>query len=102
MATMTRRDAKAAAKRMRTLGEHPHLEDALGAGDISDSWAAEIAGWLKKLPEELRDGTEKILADAAASAASGASLDDRTEKQRFHDALQLAWRWFQFCVMLDV
>jgi hypothetical protein len=28
--------------------------------------------------------------------------DDRTEPQRFHDALQLAWRWFQFCVMLDV
>ncbi len=28
--------------------------------------------------------------------------DDRTEGQRFHDALQLAWRWFQFCVMLGV
>jgi hypothetical protein len=27
--------------------------------------------------------------------------DDRTEGQRFHDALQLAWRWFQFCVMLE-
>jgi len=27
--------------------------------------------------------------------------DDRTEGKRFHDALQLAWRWFQFCVMLD-
>jgi hypothetical protein len=32
-----------------------------------------MADWLKKLPEELRDGTEKILADAAAS---GASLED--------------------------
>ena len=117
----------------------------------------EIANWLKKLPEELRDGTEKILADAAAAGASledlatitahalrqwqadhpdpdddgdfrdrqvsvgttfgGAAVirgdltpecaaavtavlealgkkagpeDDRTEKQRFHDALQLA------------
>jgi hypothetical protein len=142
---------------MRTLGERPHLESALGAGDISDSWAAEIADWLKKLPEELRAGTEKILADAAAAGASledlatitahalrqwhadhpdpdddgdfrdrqvsvgttfgGAAVirgdltpecaaavtavlealgkkagpeDDRTEKQRFHDALQLA------------
>jgi hypothetical protein len=27
--------------------------------------------------------------------------DDRTEGQRFHDALRLAWRWFQFCVMLE-
>jgi hypothetical protein len=28
--------------------------------------------------------------------------DDRSEGKRFHDALQLAWRWFQFCVMLEV
>jgi Domain of unknown function (DUF222) len=157
MTKMTRKDARAAVRRMRTLGERPHLADALGTGDISDSWAAEIADWLRKLPEELRDGTEKILADAAASGASledlatitahalrqwhadhpdpdddgdfrdrqvsvgttfgGAAVirgdltpecaaavtavlealgkkagpeDDRTEKQRFHDALQLA------------
>jgi hypothetical protein len=156
MTKMTRRDAKAAVRQMRTLGERPHLESALGAGDISDSWAREIAGWLKKLPEELRAGTEKILAEAAAAGASledlatitahalaqwqsdhpdedddgftdrylqigttfgGAGVirgdltpecaaavtavlealgkragpeDDRTEKQRFHDALQLA------------
>src|SRR5580693_3226913 len=43
MTKMTRKDARAAVKHMRTLGERPHLEDALGAGDISDSWAAEIA-----------------------------------------------------------
>ncbi len=73
MTKMTRKDAKAAVRQMRVLGERPHLESALGAGDVSDSWAAEIAGWLKKLPEELRDGTEKILADAAAA---GASLED--------------------------
>jgi hypothetical protein len=73
MTKMTRKDARAAVKRMRTLGERPHLTGALGAGVVSDSWAAEIAGWLKKLPEELRDGTEKVLADAAAV---GASLED--------------------------
>jgi hypothetical protein len=28
--------------------------------------------------------------------------DDRTKGKRFHNALQLAWRWFQFCVMLRV
>jgi hypothetical protein len=27
--------------------------------------------------------------------------DDRTKKQRFHDALHLAWQWFQFCVMIE-
>jgi hypothetical protein len=156
MTKMTRKDAKAAVRRMRTLSERPHLADALARLDVSDSWAGEIAGWLRKLPEELRDGTEKILADAAAAGASledlatitahalrqwqadhpdedddgfpdrylqvgttfgGAGVirgdltpecaaavtavlealgkkagpeDDRTEKQRFHDALQLA------------
>jgi hypothetical protein len=157
MTKMTRKDARAAVWQMRTLGERPHLAGALGSGDISDSWVREIAGWLKKLPEELRDGTEKILADAAGAGASledlatitahalkqwqadhpdpdddggfpdryvqvgttfgGAAVirgdltpecaaavtavlealgkkagpeDDRTEKQRFHDALQLA------------
>jgi Domain of unknown function (DUF222) len=157
MTKMTRKDAKASVKQMRTLGERPHLADAMANNDVSDSWAAEIAKWLKKLPEELRDGTEKILADAAVAGASledlatitahalrqwqadhpdpdddgdfrdrqvsigttfgGAAVirgdltpecaaavtavlealgkkagpeDDRTEKQRFHDALQLA------------
>jgi hypothetical protein len=157
MTKMTRKDAKAAVKQMRSLGERPHLEGAMARHDVSESWAAEIAGWLRKLPEELRDGTEKILADAAAAGASledlatitahalrqwqaghpdpdddgdfrdrqvsvgttfgGAAVirgdltpecaaavtavlealgkkagpeDDRTEKQRFHDALQLA------------
>jgi hypothetical protein len=37
MTKMTRKDARAAVKRMRTLGERPHLADALGAGDLSDS-----------------------------------------------------------------
>jgi hypothetical protein len=32
-----------------------------------------VAGWLRKLPAELRDGTERVLAEAAAG---GASLDD--------------------------
>ena len=70
---LTRRDAKAAVRQMRTLGERPHLADAMARNEISGSWAAEIAGWLKKLPAQLRDGTEKILADAAAA---GALLED--------------------------
>jgi hypothetical protein len=73
MARLSKRDAKAAVRQMRQLGKHPDLSDALGRGDISDSWAREIAEWLRKLPEELRAGTEKVLADAAAA---GASLED--------------------------
>ena len=55
------------------LSRHPLLARGMAAGEISESWAGEIAGWLKKLPEELREGTEKILADAAAA---GATLED--------------------------
>lgn len=73
MAKMTRRDAKAAVRQMRMLGERPHLADAMARNEISESWAAEIAVWLRKLPHELRAGTEKILAD---TAAAGASLED--------------------------
>jgi hypothetical protein len=37
---------------MRTLAERPHPAGALDVGDVSYSWAAEIADWLKKLPQE--------------------------------------------------
>jgi len=73
MAKMAKKDAKAAVRQMRELNVHPHLHGALGRAEISESWAGEIARWLKELPAELRDGTEKILADAAAA---GASLED--------------------------
>src|SRR5215472_8009492 len=73
MTKMAPRDAKAAVRRMRRLGERPHLADALARGEISWSWAGEIIDWMRKLPAELRAGTEKILADAAAA---GACLED--------------------------
>jgi hypothetical protein len=73
MAKLSKKDAKAAVRQMRVLGERPLLALCMARGEISDSWAREIADWLKKLPEELRDGTEEIL---AAAAAAGASLDD--------------------------
>ena len=73
MSKLSRRDAKAAVRRMRVIARHPLLARGMAAGEVSESWAREIDGWLKKLPEELRDGTEQILADAAAA---GASLED--------------------------
>jgi len=73
VAKLAPKDAKAAVRRMRQLGERPHLATALARGEISWSWAGEIIDWMRKLPAELRDGTEKILAEAAAA---GASLED--------------------------
>src|SRR5215468_8120217 len=67
------KDAKAAVRRMRQLTEHGCLADALAAGRISASWAAEIIELTRKMPAELRGDTDQILLDAAAR---GASLDD--------------------------
>jgi hypothetical protein len=73
MGKLTKRDAKGAVRRMRAIAGHPLLARGMAAGEISESWAREITGWLRKLPEELRGGTEEILAEAAAA---GASLED--------------------------
>jgi hypothetical protein len=72
-AKMSKRDARAAVRQMRQLGERPRLADALAAGAISQSWAASIADWTRKLPPDLRSETDKILLEAAAA---GAALDD--------------------------
>jgi hypothetical protein len=73
MAKLSGKDAKATMRQMRVISEHPLLAHGVVEGELSHSWAREIVGWLKKLPEELRAGTEKILAEAAGA---GASLDD--------------------------
>jgi hypothetical protein len=73
MSKLAKRDAKAAVRRMRAIAGHPLLARGMAAGEISESWAREITAWLGKLPEELRAGTEEILAEAAAA---GASLED--------------------------
>src|SRR5499427_6337776 len=74
MAKLAKKDAKASVRQMRQLSRHPHLHGALGRGEISWSWAAQIIDWLQKLPAELRDGTEKVLAEAAAAGAGLAEL----------------------------
>jgi Domain of unknown function (DUF222) len=70
---ISRRDARAAIRQMRTLNDHPRLADAMAAGDISESWAREIAGWTGQLPAAESDQADKILLDAAAA---GADLED--------------------------
>jgi hypothetical protein len=73
MTKMTGKDARAAVGQMRRLTRRPHLHGALARGEVSWSWAGEIDRWLTELPAELRDPTEKILAEAAAG---GACLED--------------------------
>lgn len=72
-AGLSGKDAKAAVRQMRQLGERPRLANALTSGAITQSWAAAIAGWTRKLPAAMRDETDKIILDAAAG---GASLSD--------------------------
>ncbi|TVZ05136.1 HNH endonuclease [Trebonia kvetii] len=72
-AGLTKKAAKAAVRQMRQLRDRPLLDEALAAGDITDSLAFEIAGWTRKLPAAMREGTDRILLEAAAA---GASLDD--------------------------
>jgi hypothetical protein len=70
---VTRKAAAADVRRMRQLRRHPRIAQALAAGEISESWAAEMAEWTRKLPAELREGVDKLLVD---TAAAGANLED--------------------------
>ena len=57
----------------KRLARHGRIATVLAAGDISESWAREIATWTDKLPAEKRDEADEILLDAAAQ---GLSLED--------------------------
>jgi hypothetical protein len=70
---MTKQAAKAAVRQMRQLAARPLLDAALAAGEITESLAFTIAGWTRRLPEEMRAETDEILLGAAAA---GASMDD--------------------------
>src|ERR1700733_7806885 len=70
---MTKRGAVAAVRQMRRYSERPGLHHAVAVRDLSRSWADAIARRTRKLPEGMRDETDKILLEAAAA---GASLED--------------------------
>jgi Domain of unknown function (DUF222) len=72
-AKLATKDARAAVRQMRLLSARDHLRAGLAAGDITESWVAEIVKWTRQLPAELRPATDKILVDAATG---GASHDD--------------------------
>jgi Domain of unknown function (DUF222) len=69
-----RKDAKAAVRQMRLLARHPLLDAATAIGELTISWAREIAGWTGRIDhEELQGEADKILVEAATA---GADLDD--------------------------
>ena len=70
---ISRKDARAKVRDMRRFTQRPLLRAALAAGDISKSWAATIEEWTRKLPEAMREETDKILLQAIAA---GADQDD--------------------------
>jgi hypothetical protein len=57
----------------KRLGRHRKIAAVMTAGDISESWAKQIATWTDKLPEDKRDEADQILLDAAAQ---GLPLED--------------------------
>ena len=71
---MTRKAANTQVRQMRQLRDHPELREALARKGITESWAAEMAGWTGRLPPEWRDEADKILLDAAAAGADLADL----------------------------
>lgn len=57
----------------KRLRRHGKIAAVMAAGDITESWAKQIAGWTDKLPADKRDQADEILLDAAAQ---GLSLND--------------------------
>ncbi len=70
---ISRGAASGAVGWQKRLGRHGKIADAMIAGDISDSWARQIATWTDRLPAGKRDEADEILLDAAAR---GLPLED--------------------------
>ena len=79
---ITRVAASAALASMRSLGEHPAIADALAGGQVSVSWARQIAEWTDLLPAGCRADADVILLAAAAGGADLAALGDLAEEIR--------------------
>jgi hypothetical protein len=57
----------------RRLGRHGVIAGAMTGGDITESWAKDIATWTDPLPPLDRDAADQILLEAAAA---GVPLED--------------------------
>lgn len=69
----TRKAAGAEVRRMRQHANHPVIAAAQARGDVSDSWAATMADWTRRLPPDWRADIDRLLVD---TAAAGANLED--------------------------
>jgi hypothetical protein len=59
---------------MRRLAVHPRVTGALGAAEVTASFARLICDWSERLPPELRDEADEILLAAAVGGATQADL----------------------------
>jgi hypothetical protein len=90
---ITKQAAKAQVRQMRVFAARPILHDAVAAGDLSESWAASMAGWTRKLPAEMRQEIDKILVAAAIAGAdfkdlatiAGAAIEQWRQQQPDRD-----------------
>ena len=71
---VTRAAAAGAVGWARRLAVHPVIAQALAEGQISASWARAVCGWSDRLPADLREDADQILAGAAAGGAELADL----------------------------
>ncbi len=79
---ITRPAAHAAMASVRRLREHAAIHAALAAGEVSTSWARQIAGWTDLLPAEARGDADVILLAAARGGADLADLAQLAEEIR--------------------
>jgi hypothetical protein len=70
---VTRAAAVSTVGWMRRLAAHTVIAQALAEGQMSASWARAVCGWSDRLPEEMREDADQIL---AAATADGAALAD--------------------------
>jgi hypothetical protein len=67
---------------MHRLAGHRAVGDALGAGQISESWARQICDWTGKLPAGVRGDADVFLLGAAAGGAELRDLGKMAEEIR--------------------
>ena len=79
---ITKAAAATAMAWMRRLSAHPAVAGALGAGDLSLSWARQVCAWSDLLPAECRADADVILLAAAAGGAELADLARLAEEIR--------------------
>jgi Domain of unknown function (DUF222) len=70
----TKGAARAQVRQMRRLSARPDLEAAMGRAVLTESQAGDIAEWTRRLPEDLRAATDKILVQAAEAGAATEDL----------------------------